>query len=186
MANISSLIQELLYAPGKEQLVFSSAISLIENMNEFELYSIDLRNPSLLTKLTKSKGFETHLKISEDKQHLTFVSSTYRATPQISNNSQSTICSLDLTTRQITRLAKNFDGSIDEYTITSDGAIYFIGQLGTELQIYAHRPISDEIIPLRGWNESYYSIVSSRQNSFAFVHSSTDKPMEIYLASNID
>ena len=102
MANISSLIQELLYAPGKEQLVFSSAISLIENMNEFELYSIDLRNPSSLTKLTKNEGFETHLKISENKQQLTFVSSTYSATPQISNNSQSTIYSLDLINGQIT------------------------------------------------------------------------------------
>lgn len=186
VANVSFLIGDLFYIPDNEKLIVSSLKSLIEDLGNFDLYSIDLRNPSSLIRLTDNEKLESQLKLSEDKQHLTYVSLAFGTTPQLYNDSQSSLYSLNLITGQTTRLAKNFPGSLVEYSITSNGDLYFIGQLGIEVQIYFQGLSSDEIIPLVGWNGTYSSIVSSRQNSFAFVHSSTQRPMEVYFVKDID
>ena len=186
VANVSFFIGELLYIPGNEKLIFSSLKSLIEDLHDFDLYTIELRNPSSLIRLTDNEAFESQLTISEDKQHLTYISSTFGSTPQLYNDSQPYVYSLNLITGQTTQRAKNFPGNILEYSIKSNGDLYFVGQLGTQVQVYLQRSLSDEVIPLRGWNGTYISMVASRQNSFAFVHSSTQRPMGVYFVKDID
>ena len=44
---------------------------------------------------------------------------------------------------------------------------------------------SDDIIEYFGWNGTYELISMSNLDSIAFVHSSTEKPMEIYLIDDI-
>jgi Tol biopolymer transport system component len=51
--NVSFLINQLLYTSFGEKLIFSSASIVRENLDDFELYSIDLRNVSTLTKIDK-------------------------------------------------------------------------------------------------------------------------------------
>ena len=186
VTNVSFLIGELSYAPVSEKLVFTSLSSLVENLHVFELHTVDLHNPSSLKKLTDNEALENGLEISKDGQHALFGSATYSSNFKEYNDTQARLYSVNLMSGEITRLAKNFNGSIYGFTSISDGGVYILGQLGTEIQIYLQRPLSNEVIPLVGWNGTYSSLLSSGQNSIAFLYSSTEKPMEIYLATSID
>jgi Tol biopolymer transport system component len=58
IANLPFLIGEFLYVPFEEKLVFTSASILFENIDDFEIYVIDLRNGSSLSRLTYNQEFE--------------------------------------------------------------------------------------------------------------------------------
>ena len=96
--------------------------------------------------------------------------------------------SLDLTNGQIERLGKDFSGNIIGYIPKSDGGVYILGQLGTEVQIYTQKSSRDNLIHHQGWNGSYERIASPlhRPRSIAFVYSSFEKPKEIYFIHDID
>ncbi|CAF3078367.1 unnamed protein product [Rotaria sp. Silwood2] len=102
---------------------------------------------------------------------------------------QSRFYSVDLTHGQIERLAKDFEGSITGYVTRSDGGIYILGQLGTNVQIYTQRSSSKYSILNRGWKGTYELISLSSMNShdwLAFVHSSFRQPKEVYFVDNIN
>jgi dipeptidyl aminopeptidase/acylaminoacyl peptidase len=186
--NISFLISELLFVPNEEKLLFISTSPLTENLQDFEIYSIDLRNTSSsLVRLTDNEALEQNLQLSIDGVHVLFQSSSLGSARRKFNDTQARLYSLNLINGQITRLAENFDGNINEYTIKADGGVYILGQLGTKIQIYSQRSSSEDLIQHIGWNGTYRSVISSNQNSIiAFVYSSTEKPMEVYLINDIE
>lgn len=185
--NVSFLIDRLLYVSFKEKLILSSVSALIETLDDFELYSIDLRNTSALSKLTNNEAYEMELQLSIDGQHILFRTFTLSSNKGKFNNTQYRLYSFNLLNEQITRLGENFRGSISGYTVKSDSGVYILGQLGTEVQIYTQQSPREDLIHHNGWNGTYESIVSSRTNgSIAFVYSSLDKPMEVYFINNID
>jgi dipeptidyl aminopeptidase/acylaminoacyl peptidase len=185
--NVSFFIGELLFVPFEEKLLITSVSPLIEDLQDFEIYSIDLRNiSSTLVRLTNNGGLENELEVSNDGKYIVFKFSPLSSNREPFNYSQTHLYSLNLIDGQITRLAQNFNGSINEYIIRSDGGVYILGQLGTEVQIYSQRSLSDDLIQHFGWNGTYESITLSNQHSIAFVYSSTEKPMEVYLINNID
>ncbi|UJR20626.1 hypothetical protein I4U23_023751 [Adineta vaga] len=187
VTNLSFLIGELLFNPSEQKLIVASVSSLIENLDYFEIYSIDFRNTSSsIVRLTFNENMERNLQLSADNKYLLFQSSTINYSSRKMNNTQVTLSALNLNNGQVTRLAQDFHGSIDDYTTTADGIIYILGQLGTEVQIYSLQSLSDDLTQHIGWNGSYGSITVSNQHSIAFVYSSTEKPMEVYLINHID
>ncbi|CAF5143716.1 unnamed protein product, partial [Rotaria sp. Silwood1] len=73
------------------------------------------------------------------------------------------------------------------YTIKSDSGVYILGQLGTEVQIYTQQLPMEHLIHHDGWNGTYETIVTSNCNEIiAFIYSSLEKPMEVYLINNIN
>ncbi|CAF3846872.1 unnamed protein product [Rotaria sp. Silwood1] len=185
--NVSSLISQLLYVSFEEKLIFSSASTLIENLDDFELYAIDLRNTSALSKLTNNEALEIELQLSIDGRHILFRTINLSSNKGKFNDAQYRLYSLNLMNGQITRLGEKFHGSIFGYTPKSDSSVYILGQLGTEVQIYTQRSPTEDLIYHNGWNGTYDLIVSSPNNrSIAFIYSSFEKPMEIYLIDNID
>ena len=70
--NLSFLIGSLLYTPFGEKLIFSSISTLMEILDGFQLYSLDLRNTSKLTKLTDYEAFPSEIQLSIDYQHILF------------------------------------------------------------------------------------------------------------------
>jgi dipeptidyl aminopeptidase/acylaminoacyl peptidase len=184
--NISFLISELLFVPFQEKLLFTSMSPIIENLQDFEIYSINLRNPSSLVRLTDNRAFEQNLQLSIDGVHVLFQSRNVGSTGSKFNYTQERLYSLNLNNGQITRLAEHFDGNINEYIIRSDGNVYILGQLGTETHIYSQRSLSEGLIQHIGWNGTYESITLSNQDSMAFIYSSTEQPMEVYLINNIN
>ncbi|CAF3349062.1 unnamed protein product, partial [Rotaria sp. Silwood2] len=185
--NVSFLINQLLYVSYEEQLIVSSVSKLVENLNEFELFSIDLRNTSKLSKLTNNEEIEIELQLSIDGHHLLFLTVSLSSNKGKFNNTQYRLYSLNLLNGQLARLGETFHGSINGYTVKHDSDVYILGQLGTEVQIYTQQSSTKDLIHHHGWNGTYESIVSSNENgSIAFVYSSLEKPMEVYFINNID
>ncbi|CAF4142804.1 unnamed protein product [Rotaria sp. Silwood2] len=170
--NVSFLINQLLYVSYEEQLIVSSVSKLVENLNEFELFSIDLRNTSKLSQLTNNEEIEIGLQLSIDGYHLLFLTFSLSLNKGKFNNTQYRLYSLNLLNGQLARLGETFHGSINGYTVKHDSDVYILGQLGTEVQIYTQPSSTKDLIHHHGWNGTYESIVSSNGNgSIAFVYS---------------
>ncbi len=59
---------------------------------------------------------------------------------KISNSQQ--IYSIDLINGLIERWIDDFQGSVFDYTIKSDGGVYILGQLGINVQIYSQTSLN--------------------------------------------
>ena len=185
--NVSFLLDELLYVSFAEKLILSSVSALVENSNQFELYSIDLRNSSALSKLTNNEAFEFELQPSIDGQHILFLAFQMSLNKGKFSSTQYRLHSLNLMNGQITRWGESFHGSIIGFTVKHDSGVYILGQLGTEVSIFSQNSPTEDLIHRNGWNGTYESIVSSHHDgSMAFVHSSCGKPMEVYFINHID
>ncbi|CAF0953202.1 unnamed protein product [Adineta steineri] len=186
--NVSFLVGELLFVPLQSKLLITSVSPLIESLEVFEIYSIDLRNTaSLPIRLTDDEAIESDLKLSIDGTHVLFLSRSLGSGRKKFNDTQARLYSMNLIDGQITRLAQSFYGNIDTYAITSHGSLYILGQLGTEVQIYSQESLSSDLILHSGWNGTYESITVSSQNNFiAFIYSSTQNPMEVYIIKHMD
>ncbi|CAF1340683.1 unnamed protein product [Rotaria sp. Silwood1] len=187
--NISFLIGELLFVPFEGKLLFTSLSPLMEDLEDFELYSLDLRTTSSLSslvRLTYNEAIEENLRLSNNGVHVLFQSRSLGSSRGEINDTQTRLYSLNLSNGQITRLAENFYGSIDSYTVRSNGGVHILGQMGTEIQIYSQRSSLEDLIQHIGWNGTYKSITVSNDGSIAFVYTSTEQPMEVYLINNID
>ncbi|CAF0855789.1 unnamed protein product [Adineta steineri] len=186
--NVSFLVGELLFVPSQGKLLITSVSPLIESLEVFEIYSIDLRNTALLPiRLTDDEAIQSDLKLSIDGTHILFLSRSLGSGRKKFNDTQARLYSMNLIDRQTTRLAQSFYGNINTYAITSHGSLYILGQLGTEVQIYSQESLSSDLILHSGWNGTYGSITVSNQNNFiAFIYSSTQNPMEVYITKHMD
>ncbi|CAF4153270.1 unnamed protein product, partial [Rotaria sp. Silwood1] len=75
--NISFLIGELLFVPFEGKLLFTSLSPLMEDLEDFELYSLDLRTTSSLSslvRLTYNEAIEENLRLSNNGVHVLFQS----------------------------------------------------------------------------------------------------------------
>ena len=185
--NLSLLIGKLVYVSFFEKLIFSSVSNLIEDMNDFELYSIDLRNSTAEpSRLTYNEGLEFQLQVSNDGQYLLFRMLSLGSNKELFNHTQYRLYSLNLIDNKLTRLAEHFEGNINQYAMKSDSSIYILGQLGTEVHVYSQDLSMKDLVYHNGWNGTYELIACSRKNqSIAFVYSSFERSMEIYLINDI-
>ncbi|CAF1003011.1 unnamed protein product [Adineta steineri] len=186
--NVSFLVGELLFVPSQGKLLITSVSPLIESLEVFEIYSIDLRNTALLPiRLTDDEAIQSDLKLSIDGTHVLFLSRSLGSGRKKYNDTQARLYSMNLIDGQTTPLAQSFYGNINTYAITSHGSLYILGQLGTEVQVYSQESLSSDLILHSGWNGTYESITVSSQNNFiAFIYSSTQNPMEVYIIKHMD
>ena len=186
--NVPFLITELLFVPFEEKLLLMSFSTLFEKRDIFEMYSLNLRNLSTLSRLTNNELWEQELRLSSDNRHVLFLASGREWSQGKSNAVQQRLYSLDLFNGHLERLAKDFDGSIAGYMMKPDGSVYILGQLGTETHIYTQQSPTHKLLHHRGWNGTYerISLSSKRDGPIAFIHSSFERPKEVYLMDNID
>ncbi|UJR11734.1 hypothetical protein I4U23_015915 [Adineta vaga] len=187
--NISFLINEIIYVPSVDQLVFTSVRIIMENIEDFEIYSINLQNSSfLLVKLTNNEAIEEDLQLSiDDSNEILFRTLSLCSTKKQFNDTQGRLYSMNLINGNMKQIGKHFSGNIIGYANQFNGNILILGQLGTQVHIYTKQLLKEDLIHHHGWNGTYESIViSNKKNLIAFVHSSFNKPMEIYFIDNID
>jgi hypothetical protein len=98
---------------------------------------------------------------------------------------QQRLYSIDLTNNLIERWTSDFQGNIQDYTVKPDGGIYFLGQLGINIEIYSQISPKNNSVLHYGFNGSYYLITSSI-NSITFAFTSFSKAQEVYLIKNIN
>ncbi|CAF2911635.1 unnamed protein product [Rotaria sp. Silwood2] len=186
---VSFQISELLFSPAEQMLILASTLQLYEYIENFEIYSIHLHNVTLLSKLTNNEQIEYDLQLSCDGKQVLYQTRSFSSSNEKFRVTQSRLYSVDLAHGQIERLAKDFEDSITGYVTRSDGGIYILGQLGTNVQIYTQRSSSKYSILNRGWKGTYELISLSSMNShdwLAFVHSSFRQPKEVYFVDNIN
>jgi len=85
----------------------------------------------------------------------------------------------------LVRWAPDFQGAIAGFSVLPSGALAAEGRLGTEVQLYtAEKPASD-FVPRTGSPGTYDKLSAAAHSPrLAFVHSSIEEPLEVWLAND--
>jgi dipeptidyl aminopeptidase/acylaminoacyl peptidase len=184
-------VHQLEVAPDGHRLAFvtTSVSQRQEKLEEFEIYSVDLTKASPETlphQLTHNEAFEQELLWAKDSRHLFFgveqgsVEGKYR-------DYQERLYWLDADTGDVQRWAAEFDGSVGHHAVLSDARILAAARLGTEVQLYSQESPRSAFSKHPGWAGTYDAVSAARDSQrLAFVYSSIDRPMEVYLAEGPD
>ena len=183
-------IQALKASPdGRRLALLTESISQREErVEEFEIYTVDLANASSDRpphQVTRNQGVEQSIRWATDSRHILFqveygsVEGKYRDT-------QTRLYWVDADTGDLQRWAADFEGAVDVYAVNPDGGVIAPGRLGTEVQLYTEATPSGPFSKLAGWPGTYERIATAAHSPrIAFVHSSLDKPNEVYIAESM-
>jgi dipeptidyl aminopeptidase/acylaminoacyl peptidase len=201
-------VDDLTTSPDGSKLAFlSSAINQRqEKFEDYEIYALDLpsmaRAPSPANagsqtnlalqprQLTHNQAQEVSPRWANDSRHVFFgvevgdVTGPYRdLQPHLYwVDSEKP----DSGTGAVEQWSKDFIGPVDHYSVTAD-SVLASARLGTEVAMYSVAQPGQSLHKLNGW-EGTYEILSTTAHSprVAFVHSSLQKPAEVYLAESAD
>ncbi len=160
-----------------------------EKIDEFEIYSVDLKNvssPVLPKQLTHNEAVEQSIAWAKDNKHVFFqvdvgsVEGKYKDT-------QTRLYWVDADTTEVQRWAADFGGAVTHYTVAQDGSAIANGRLGTEVQLYSQAKPAATFSKQSGWVGTYDLIATATHSPrVAFVHSTLEKPTEVYVADSLD
>lgn len=180
-------IAEIAAAPQGSQVAFSttSISGRLEHPAEYEIYLLDRQDTGKKTaqQLTHNEALERQLRWSSDAKQLYF--GVFAASGNLEGkyrDVQGRLYALDVASGIAQRLGKDFQGSWTDYTVTVDGRVFGLGQVGTEVQPYAIAAISVKI----GGNAGTYEGLTGTRGTGAmlFVHSASNEPAELFLATD--
>jgi dipeptidyl aminopeptidase/acylaminoacyl peptidase len=194
-------VEDLVTSPDGSKLAFvSNSINQRQEKSEdVEIYAIDLasvartpspanaggeENPTMQPRqLTHNQAFESHPRWAADNRHVFFtvetgdVAGPYR-------DLQPHLYWVDSESGSIEQWSKDFIGPVEHYAVAGDNVLTS-ARVGTEVQIYSAARASDSQRAVAHWNGTYSTIsVSTHSSRIAFIHSSLEKPEEIYLAES--
>jgi acylaminoacyl-peptidase len=175
---------------GKKLAFLTTSVSERQELvSEFEIFVADLAGSDKevpARQLTKNEAVERRLQWAPDGRHLLFSVDLGSVTGKY-KDTQTHLYWIDAESGQIQPWASDFDGHITSYGPTSDGGVIASGMLGTEVQIYSQSKLDQKFQKLPGW-EGTYDLVATASASprVAFVHSTLERPTEIYLAESAD
>ncbi|CAF3694356.1 unnamed protein product [Rotaria socialis] len=187
--HVDFIVSDLLLIPSEHKIVCVSMPEMFENLSDIDLYAIDLHDTSSLIRLTNSQAIETNLQLSADGKHVFFQVYPVKLNNETFSSAQPQLYSIDLTNGHIEQWGKGFQGAVRDYTIRSEGGVFILGQLGTNVHVYIQQSVSQYACLAPGWHGSYRSISSSKleqYSSAAFLYSSFDRPEEVYFTKHID
>ncbi len=179
-------VDDLVTSPdGAKLAFFSSAINQRqEKFEDYEIYAIDLANPAP-RQLTHNQAQETHLQWASDSRHLLFsvevgdIAGPYR-------DLQPHLYSVDAAGGAIEQWSKDFIGEVNSYGIYGNGVV-LTARLGTEVQMYSAARPQAAFKKFDGLSGTYENVSTGlRSSRVAFVYSSLQKPVEVYLADSPD
>jgi dipeptidyl aminopeptidase/acylaminoacyl peptidase len=183
-------IQTLEASPdGRRLALLTTSISQREErIEEFEIYAVDLLNASPDRpphQVTRNQALEQGMHWATDSQHI-FFQVEYGAVEGKYHDTQTRLYWADADTGEIRRWAADFEGAVGAYAVTPDGGAIAAARLGTEVQLYSQTKSSAPFSRLAGWPGTYERIATAAHSPrVAFVHSSLDKPNEVYIAESM-
>jgi dipeptidyl aminopeptidase/acylaminoacyl peptidase len=196
-------VDDLVTSPDGNKLAFvtNSINQRQEKAEDVEIYSIDVarapspatagseKNPTMQPRqLTHNQAVEEHLRWANDNRHVLFtvevgdVTGPYRDLQPhlywVDSEKR------DAETGTIEQWSKNFIGPVEHYAVAGD-TVLTSARVGTEVQIYSAGRPSDSQRAVAHWNGTYATISAATHSSrIAFIHSSLERPEEIYLAES--
>jgi dipeptidyl aminopeptidase/acylaminoacyl peptidase len=190
IANSPLRIAQLAASPNGQELAFmTEPISeRQEKVEEYEIYSIDLANPSSSQaprQLTRNHAVEGDVHWAEDNRHLFFtvsigdVGDSYR-------DLQPHLYWVDTESGQVQQWGKDFTGAVNQYSVAGS-RILVSGRMGTEVPVYSATTPTDPFSKLNTWAGTYERISTAKSSpKIAFIYSTLEKPTEVYLADSIE
>ncbi|CAF1264543.1 unnamed protein product [Adineta ricciae] len=178
-------VRELLFVPSEDKFIFISKELTNKNVETNEIYSLDLKDNSIINRLTNDEDDDRMLQLSSDGKTVFF-------TVNIDQNDDNDaviqeLYALHVKNGTIRRVGKKSELHIIDYTAKVDGGVYVLGQWRTQIQVYSVQSIDGEWVRHDGIPGSYTSVASSSNPNcaLAFVYSSSQRPMEIYCAQDV-
>jgi dipeptidyl aminopeptidase/acylaminoacyl peptidase len=191
IARTSWHVQQIVASLDGSRLAFvtESISERQEKIDEFEIYSVDLKNSSSSVtpkQLTHNEAVEQSIAWAKDNKHVFFqvdvgsVEGRYKDT-------QTRLYWVDADTAEVQRWATDFGGPVTHYTVAQDGSVVANGRLGTEVQVYSQGKPDSAFSKQAGSAGTYEWIATAnRSPRVAFVHSTLEKPTEVYVADSLD
>jgi dipeptidyl aminopeptidase/acylaminoacyl peptidase len=179
-------VDDLRTSPDGAKLAFisSSINQRQEKFEDYEIYTVDLANPTL-RRLTNNQAQEVKPRWASDSRHVLFsvevgdVSGPYR-------DLQPHLYWINSETGVAEQWASNFIGPVDHFAAANDGVLAS-ARIGTEVQLYSAPTPVDALHKLSTWPGTYGQIaIAAHSSRVAFIYSSLDKPEEVYLAESAD
>jgi dipeptidyl aminopeptidase/acylaminoacyl peptidase len=184
-------VYELIAAPDGRKLAFvtESISGREEKIDEYEIYTVDLSNATLdrpPRQITHNQAEEQDLRWAKDSKHV-FFQVQYGSVEGKYKDTQIRLYWVDTETGETQRWASEFDGAIYESAVAADNGVVAAGRLGTEMQLYSAANASAPFSKASGWSGTYERIATADHSPrIAFVHSTIEKPNEVYIADSID
>jgi dipeptidyl aminopeptidase/acylaminoacyl peptidase len=179
-------VDDLRTSPDGTKLAFvsSSINQRQEKFEDYEIYTVDLANPTL-RRLTNNQAQEVRPRWAIDSRHIFFsvevgdVSGPYR-------DLQPHLYWINSETGVGEQWSSNFIGPVDHFAAANDGVLAS-ARIGTEVQLYSAATPVDALHKLSTWPGTYGQIaIAAHSPRVAFIYSSLDKPEEVYLAESAD
>jgi dipeptidyl aminopeptidase/acylaminoacyl peptidase len=191
LASIPWRVQQIAASPDSRRLalVTESVSERTEKIDEFEIYSVDLAGATPARpprQLTHNEAQERDIRWDKEGRHIFFnveIGSVEGKYVDV----QPRLYSVDADTGASQRWASDFGGEITHYAFLENGGLLATGRLGTEIQVYTQASASAVFSKQAGWPGTYESLdAAAHSPRVAFVHSTVEKPTEVYLAESVD
>jgi dipeptidyl aminopeptidase/acylaminoacyl peptidase len=175
---------------GKKLAFLTTSVSERQELvSEFEIFVADLSSADKETvarQLTKNEAVERRLQWASDSHHLFFTVDLGSVTGKY-KDTQTHLYWVDSDSGEIQPWASDFDGHVTSYSLTPDGGVVASGMLGTETQMYSQPKLGQAFQKLAGWEGTYDQLATATGSPrVAFVHSTLERPTEVYLAESPD
>jgi dipeptidyl aminopeptidase/acylaminoacyl peptidase len=203
IATFSLRMDEIVTSPdGSKLALLTNAINQREEKYEdVEIYVLDLaikasaaadsnpkpeKAPAQPRRLTHNQAVEIKLHWANDSRHIFFSLEEGDISAGPYHDVQPHLYWIDSESGTIEQWSKEFIGSIEHYTVAS-AAVLASARLGTEVAMYSVAQPSQPWHKLNGWEGTYEALSASAHSPrIAFIHSSLQKPAEVYLAESSD
>lgn len=176
-------IDEIVPSPSGDRIAFEtgSISHRLENPAEAEIYLVPAAGGSV-RQLTHNAGLESRLAWSPDGERLYFLIAPDAGSVEGPyQDVQGRIFAIDPAKAGITRLGADFQGSWEDFTVTSDNQVIACGLTGIDQRLYRVDGAKYEAITTAPGN---FSAVHAAAHSagLVFTHSTINDPTQLYLA----
>ncbi|MGC2162107.1 MAG: prolyl oligopeptidase family serine peptidase, partial [Silvibacterium sp.] len=186
LAHSSLEIDEIAPSPDGGQIAFESGppVHRLEDPSNYEMFlvSTDGGEPK---QVTHNNGLETALTWSGDSRLLYFsVRAGAGSADGPYRDLQGRIYTLDPVSGAVTRLGADFQGSWEDFTVTSGGEVIAAGLTGLEQHLYKITGAKYDVV---GAVPGTYAKVAAAPHGagVVFTHSTINNPTQLYFADDI-
>ena len=184
-------VEQLAVSRDGKRLAFvtNSVSERQEKAEEIEIYLVSLTDNSgeaVPNRITKNEAVELTLEWAPDNRHI-FFQVNLGSLERKYEDPQPRLYWVDSDTRDVQRWFADYPGEIVGYTLQSDGAALCACRVGTEIQLEAQANPKAAIVKHEGWAGHYEIPATAREAPrIAFVHSTIERPTEVYVADSPD
>ena len=184
-------VEQLAISHDGKRLAFvtNSVSQRQENVEEIEIYLVNLVGTStevVPNRITNNEAVELSLDWAPDNRHI-FFQVNLGSVERKYEDPQPRLYWVDSDTREVQRWFAEFQGEVVQYTALPDGTALCACRVGTEIELDTQANPKAAIVRHEGW-PGHYELPAAATGAarIAFVHSTIERPTEVYIADGPD